>query len=256
MQLWNAAIWCDPARCITFICYWHSTLNPILTRAEIKQCLYLQKLKIVDCRLWKFVACIHQKCFSLFLLKYFYNRGYLPRQNGSRFPIWSASPPTRSNIMFVAAWTEHRAPAPLKCLSLGFFLLLVSTEHQSFVYGIIWLRDRTLFFRIISDFTGSHFTLTFESPNSYDVVWHLKFCILSHSSDITTLGPVSQRSETFQAWGLFLESPKTFLTYFGCHIPLCIFKTKASRGTKLCSYFYFYSLCNIWKDQLCTISRS
>lgn len=202
MQHWNAAFWCDPARCITFICYWHSTLKPILTRAEIKQCLYLQKWKIVNCRLWKFVACIHQKCFSLFLLKYFYNRGYLPRQNGSRFPIWSASPPTssRSNIMFVvAAWTEHRAPAPLKCLSLGFFLLLVSTEHQSFVYGIIWLRDRTLFFRIISDFTGSRFTLTFESPNSYDVVWHLKFCILSHSSDITTLGPVSQRSKTFQA---------------------------------------------------------
>ena len=103
-------------------CYWHSTLNPILTRAEIKQCLYLQEWKIVNCRPWKFVACIHQKCFSLFLLKYFYNRGYLPRQTGSRFPIWSASPPTRSNIMFVVAvWTGYRAPAPLKCLSLGFF---------------------------------------------------------------------------------------------------------------------------------------
>lgn len=130
MQLWNAAFWCDPARCITFICYWHSTLNPILTRAEIKQCLYFQKLKIVNCRLWKFVACIHQKCFYLFLLKYFYNRGYLPRQNGSRFPIWSASPPTRSNIMFVVAvWTEYTAPAPLKCLSLGFF----------FIIGVNWI---------------------------------------------------------------------------------------------------------------------
>lgn len=77
-----------------------------------------------------------------------------------------------SNIMFVVAvWTEYRAPAPLKCLSLGFFLLLVSTEHPSFVYGIIWMRDRTLFFsyNTVSDFTGSRFTLTFESPNSYDV---------------------------------------------------------------------------------------
>ena len=30
----------------------------------------------------------------------------------------------------------------------------------------------------------------------------------------------------------------------------------ASRGTKLCSYFYFYSLYNILKDQLYRISRS
>ena len=37
----------------------------------------------------------------------------------------------------------------------------------------------------------------------------------------------------------------TFRTYFGCHNSLCIFKTKASRGTKLCSYFDFYSLYNI-----------
>ena len=56
--------------------------------------------------------------------------------------------------------------------------------------------------------------------------------------------------------GLFLESPETFRAYFGWHNSLCIFKTKASRGTKLCSYFCFYSLCNIWKDQLYRISRS
>ena len=41
-------------------------------------------------------------------------------------------------------------------------------------------------------------------------------------------------------WGLFLESPKTFQAHFGWHNSLCIFKTKASRGTKLCSYFNFY----------------
>ena len=62
--------------------------------------------------------------------------------------------------------------------------------------------------------------------------------------------------KTTGSWGLFLESPETFRAFFGWHNSLCIFKTKASRGTKLCSYFYFYSLYNIWKDQLYRISRS
>ena len=56
--------------------------------------------------------------------------------------------------------------------------------------------------------------------------------------------------------GLFLESPETFRAHFGWHNSLCIFKTKPSRGTKRRSYFYFYSLYNIWKDQLYRISRS
>ena len=56
--------------------------------------------------------------------------------------------------------------------------------------------------------------------------------------------------------GPFLESPETFRAYFGRNNSLCIFKTKASRGTKLCSYYYFYSPYNILKDQLCRISRS
>ena len=55
--------------------------------------------------------------------------------------------------------------------------------------------------------------------------------------------------------GLFLESPETFRAHFGWHNYLCIFKTKAYWGTKLCSYFYFYSLYDIWKDQVCRISR-
>ena len=55
---------------------------------------------------------------------------------------------------------------------------------------------------------------------------------------------------------LFLESPETFRAHFGWHNFLCIFKTKASRGTKLHSYFYFYSQYNIWKDQLYRTSRS
>ena len=42
------------------------------------------------------------------------------------------------------------------------------------------------------------------------------------------------------------SSPETFRAQFGWHNSLCIFKTKASRGTKLCSYLYFYSLYNIW----------
>ena len=51
-------------------------------------------------------------------------------------------------------------------------------------------------------------------------------------------------------WGPLLGSPETFRAYFGWHNFLCMFKTKASRGTKLCGYFNFYSLYNIWIDQL------
>ena len=59
-----------------------------------------------------------------------------------------------------------------------------------------------------------------------------------------------------RARGPFLESSETFRTYFGLHNSLCIFKTKASRGTKLCIYFNFYSLYNIRKDRLHRISGS
>ena len=37
----------------------------------------------------------------------------------------------------------------------------------------------------------------------------------------------------------FPDRPETFWAYFGCHNSLCIFKAKASRSTKLCSYFNF-----------------
>ena len=63
-------------------------------------------------------------------------------------------------------------------------------------------------------------------------------------------------SSRMGCWGLFHESPETFRAHFGWHNSLCIFKTKASRGTRLCSYYYFYSLYNIWKDQLYRISLS
>ena len=56
-------------------------------------------------------------------------------------------------------------------------------------------------------------------------------------------GPVSQKSRTFRA-------------HFGWHNSLCIFKTKASWATELCCYNNFYSLYNIWKDQLHRISGS
>ena len=49
----------------------------------------------------------------------------------------------------------------------------------------------------------------------------------------------------FEVRGPFLESSETFRTYFGLHNSLCIFKTKAFRGTKPCIYFNFYSLYNI-----------
>ena len=59
-----------------------------------------------------------------------------------------------------------------------------------------------------------------------------------------------------QVRGLFLESPETFRAHFGWHKFHCIFKTKASWGTKLHSYFHCYSLYNIWKDQRYRINRS
>ena len=62
--------------------------------------------------------------------------------------------------------------------------------------------------------------------------------------------------EKNQNWGPFLESPETFREHFGSHNSLCIFKTKASRGTKFSSYFRFYSFYNILKDQLDRISGS
>ena len=56
--------------------------------------------------------------------------------------------------------------------------------------------------------------------------------------------------------GACFKSPETFRPHFGWHNSLCIFITKAPRGTKLSSYIYFYSLYNIWKEQLYRISGS
>ena len=63
-------------------------------------------------------------------------------------------------------------------------------------------------------------------------------------------------AKPFASWGPFLESPETFREHFGWHNSLCIFKTKATRGTKLSSNFSFYSFYNILKDQLDKISGS
>ena len=48
--------------------------------------------------------------------------------------------------------------------------------------------------------------------------------------------------------GPFLESPETFRAYFWWTNSLCIFETKAFGGTKICSYFNFFSSYNILKD--------
>ena len=56
--------------------------------------------------------------------------------------------------------------------------------------------------------------------------------------------------------GLFLDSPETFRAHFGWHNSLCIFKTKVSRSTELCSYFNFYFIYNKWKDQFYRINGS
>ena len=58
----------------------------------------------------------------------------------------------------------------------------------------------------------------------------------------------------FRIRGPFLESPETFRAHFGWHNPVFIFKPEASRGTKLSSYFNFYSLYNISQTQLYRIS--
>ena len=50
----------------------------------------------------------------------------------------------------------------------------------------------------------------------------------------------------------FSKVPKLF----GWHNSLCIFKTKVFHVTKPCSYFNFYCLYNIWKDQLYRTSGS
>ena len=60
----------------------------------------------------------------------------------------------------------------------------------------------------------------------------------------------------FGNWGLFLESSETFWAHFRRHNSVCICTTKASRGTKLCSCFHFYSLYNKWKEQLYRITGS
>mgnify|MGYP007058645807 CR=1 FL=1 len=58
---------------------------------------------------------------------------------------------------------------------------------------------------------------------------------------------LKRNNNVFQSIGAcFSKVPKLF----GWHNSLCILKTKASRGTKLCNHFYFYCLCNILKDQL------
>ena len=86
-------------------------------------------------------------------------------------------------------------------------------------------------------------------------------CIAIHWISTTKTSWVIQRIVlsklwTTGAWGPFLESPETFRAHFRCPNSLCIFKTKAARGMKLCSYFNFYSLHNIRKDQLYRISKS
>ena len=80
----------------------------------------------------------------------------------------------------------------------------------------------------------------YEDQNTETNKWALKASAFVQGGplplrkrDKRGLGPVSRKSRNFY---------------------LCIFKTKASRAKKLCSYFYFYSLYNIWKDQLYRIS--
>ena len=58
--------------------------------------------------------------------------------------------------------------------------------------------------------------------------------------------------------GLFLEGPETFRAYFGWHNSDLFVSSKPKRleARNFAFYFYFSSLYNIWKDQLCRISRT
>ena len=95
------------------------------------------------------------------------------------------------------------------------------------------------------------------------VVSHLSCLLLLWSLAVITLvlgSPhsfgTSLQAFTRLAWGPFLESPETFRAHLGWYKTLCIFKTKVPRATKLCSYFTFCPLYNIWNDQLSRISGS
>ena len=90
------------------------------------------------------------------------------------------------------------------------------------------------------------------SPSS----WKWEQIHLEQPSSLYDKGFKIQGSVSTKSWGLFLESPETFRAHFGSTNSICIFKTKAFGGTKFCSYFNFYSLYNIWKDQLNRISGS
>ena len=116
---------------------------------------------------------------------------------------------------------------PIGCSSIGHFRIIVS-----------------LFFK--------------ASPGAHPFIWKLVFIHMQMKwyEIVPPTGASATQLSTLVTKGLFLKSPKTFRAYFGWHNSLCIFKKKASRSTKLCSYFCFYSLYNIWKDQLYRISRS
>ena len=76
---------------------------------------------------------------------------------------------------------------------------------------------------------------------------------MGHSFKNCFSGPVSDRSfEKRPPGARFSKVPKLFRW----HNSLGIFKTKVFRVTKLCSYFNFDSLYNMWKDQLYRISGS
>ena len=50
------------------------------------------------------------------------------------------------------------------------------------------------------------------------------------------------------------ESPETFRVHLEWHDSRVFFKMKVTWGNKICSYFIFYSLYNVWKGQLHRVS--
>jgi len=91
----------------------------------------------------------------------------------------------------------------------------------------------------------------FPGVSSRGLYWENKMYKLKRSIALQSLQPLAVGS----AGALLSKVPKVFGRVLGEN-SLCFFKTKASRDTKLCSYFCFYSLYNTWKDQLYRISKS
>ena len=132
-----------------------------------------------------------------------------------------------------------------KCLHVKTEISLNLTKHDR-LYG------RILQYRPPHDPSANEIGSTNTTEEQLCTEVPVISCIL----DFGKSREVSLKVQTQIPGTRFSKSPETYRARFGWHNSLCIFKTKASRGTKLCSFFQLFSFYNIWKYQLCGISGS